>query len=179
MQYRFKRCIFQCADKQGVSEISKISIGRKLVRVPLPLFWTRPSTGRFYQVIKGSGHDCEIKDNDIVFPPGTGSENKESVSESVQSTRYNLVRTNTFVRNISFYHSSYSPSTSSVSVQYLQQQQTATRKRSASYMATVTLNAAAKEERAWWIKNPELSNGRAIIQPPLQILMHTDASKKG
>ena len=177
MQSRFKRCIFQCGDKQGVSEISKISIGRKLVRVPLPLFWTRPSTGRFYQVIKGSGYDCEIKDNDIVFPPGTGSENKESVSESVQSS--NLVRTNTFVRNISFYHSSYSPSTSSVLVQYLQQQQTATRKRSASYMATVTLNAAAKEERAWWIKNPELSNGRAIIQPPLQILMHTDASKKG
>ena len=177
MQSRFKRCIFQCGDKQGVSEISKISIGRKLVRVPLPLFWTRPSTGRFYQVIKGSGYDCEIKDNDIVFPPGTGSENKESVSESVQSS--NLVRTNTFVRNISFYHSSYSPSTSSVLVQYLQQQQTATRKRSASYMATVTLNAAAKEERAWWIKNLELSNGRAIIQPPLQILMHTDASKKG
>ena len=161
MQSRFKRCIFQCGDKQGVSEISKISIGRKLVRVPLPLFWTRPSTGRFYQVIKGSGHDCEIKDNDIVFPPGTGSENKESVSESVQSS--NLVRTNTFVRNISFYHSSYSPSTSSVLVQYLQQQQTATRKRSASYMATVTLNAAAKEERAWWIKNLELSNGCAII----------------
>ena len=46
-------------------------------------------------------------------------------------------------------------------------------------MATVTLNAAAKEERTWWIKNLELSNGRAIIQPPLQILMHTDASKKG
>ena len=127
----------------------------------MPLFWTRPSTERFYQVIKGSGYDCEIKDNDIVFPPGTGSENKESVSESVQSS--NLVRTNTFVRNISFYHSSYSPSTSSVSVQYLQQQQTATRKRSASYMATVTLNAAAKEERAWWIKNLELSNGCAII----------------
>ena len=161
MQSRFKRCIFQCGDKQGVSEISKISIGRKLVRVPLPLFWTRPSTERFYQVIKGSGYDCEIKDNGIVFPPGTGSENKESVSESVQSS--NLVRTNTFVRNISFYHSSYSPSTSSVLVQYLQQQQTATRKRSASYMATVTLNAAAKEERAWWIKNLELSNGCAII----------------
>ena len=44
-------------------------------------------------------------------------------------------------------------------------------------MATVTLNTM--EELAWWIKNLELSNGRAIIQPPSQILMQTDASKKG
>ena len=46
-------------------------------------------------------------------------------------------------------------------------------------MATVTLNAIAKEELAWWIKNLELSNRRAIIYPPSQILMQTDASNKG
>ena len=46
-------------------------------------------------------------------------------------------------------------------------------------MATITLNAMAKEELASWIKNLELSNGRAIIQPPSQILMQTDASKTG
>ena len=49
-----KRCIFQCAAKQGFPEISTISMGRKLVRIPLPLFWTKPITKSFYQVIKGS-----------------------------------------------------------------------------------------------------------------------------
>ena len=63
-----------------------------------------------------SGYNCELKDNDIVFTSGKGSENKESVSGGVQSTRDNLARTNTFVRNINFHYSSYSPSTSSVSV---------------------------------------------------------------
>ena len=46
-------------------------------------------------------------------------------------------------------------------------------------MATVTLKTMAKEELAWWIKNLELTNGRAIIQSPSRILMQTDASKKG
>ena len=153
-------------------------MGRKLVRIPLPLLWTRSSTKSFYQVIKGSnvsakafddsgnnipgrsiifreyygrdtrstglcnnsatapriydkfqevcfrtnsgnrvsGYDCERKDNGIVFTSGKGSENKESVSGGVQNTKDNLVRTNTFVRNINFHYSSSSPSTSSVSV---------------------------------------------------------------
>ena len=51
VQNRFKRCIFQCAAKQGFPEISEISMGRKLVRLPLPLFLIRPSTKSFYQVI--------------------------------------------------------------------------------------------------------------------------------
>ena len=46
-------------------------------------------------------------------------------------------------------------------------------------MATVTLNTMAIEELAWWIKNLELTNCRAIIQSPSRILMQTDASKKG
>ena len=63
-----------------------------------------------------SGYDCELKDNEIVFTSGKGSENKDSVSGGVQSTRDNLVRTNPFVRSINLHYSSYSPSTSSVSV---------------------------------------------------------------
>ena len=62
---------------------------------------------------------------------------------------------------------------------YLRQQQIARLKRSASYIATVTLNAMTTEELAWCIKNLESSNGWAIIHPLSQILMQTDASKKG
>ena len=45
-------------------------------------------------------------------------------------------------------------------------------------MATVTLNAMAKEELALWIKKLELSNGRTVIDPTSQKLMQTNASKK-
>ena len=79
------------------------------------------------------------------------SKNKESVSGGVQSTRDNLVRTNTFVRNIKFHYLSYSPSTPSVSVSSTRR--IATLKRSVPYMVTVTLNTMVKEELASWIKN--------------------------
>ena len=58
-----KDALFQCAAKQGFPEISKISMGRKLVRVPLPLFWTRSSTKCFYQVIKGSSVSAKAFDH--------------------------------------------------------------------------------------------------------------------
>ena len=212
-------------------------MGSKLVRGPLPLFRTSPSSKRFYQVIKGSNfiakafnflgnnilgrsiifreyyrkdipsaglcnssatalldkfqevyfrtnsgnrvsrYDCELKDNDIVFTSRKNSKNKESVSGGVQSTRDNLVRTNKVARNINFHYLRYSPSTSSVSV------------------SSTTTNSNTKEEcilhchcdikrycqrgTCMMDKNLELSNGWAIIQPPSQILMHADASKKG
>ena len=143
--------------KQGLPKVIKISMEKKLVRVPLPLFWTRPCTKSFYLVIKGSnvsanafdgsgnnipeqsiifreyyrrdarntgpcnisatslriwdkfqevcfrtnsenrvsGYDYELKDNDTVFTSRKGLGNNESVSGGVQSTRENLVRTNT------------------------------------------------------------------------------------
>ena len=63
VQNRLKRYIFQCAAKQGVPEISKISMGRKLVRVPLSLLCTKPSTKSFYQVIKGSNVSAKAFDD--------------------------------------------------------------------------------------------------------------------
>ena len=42
-----------------------------------------------------SGYDCKPNNNDIIFTSTKGSENKESVSGGVQSTKDNLVRTNT------------------------------------------------------------------------------------
>ena len=62
---------------------------------------------------------------------------------------------------------------------YLQQQGISALKRSLSYMVKKTLNSLAKEELAWWINNSELSNDQSIIQPPSQILLQTDGSKKG
>ena len=93
----------------------------------------------------------------------------------MQNTRDNLVRTNTVVRTSAI--QAILPAR--LQFWYLQQQQIAILRRSVSYKATLTLNAMAKEELPRWIKNLELSNGRAIIHPPSQMLMQTDASKKG
>ena len=119
-----------------------------------------------------SGYDCELKDNNLVFTSGKVSENKESVCGGVQSTRDNLVRTNTFLETLT--STVQAILQARLQFRYLQQQQIATLKRSVSYMT-----AMAKEELAWWIKKLELSNGRAIMQPLSQILMQTDTSKKG
>ena len=119
-----------------------------------------------------SGYDCELKDNNLVFTSGKVSENKESVCGGVQGTRDNLVRTNTFLETLT--STVQAILQARLQFRYLQQQQIATLKRSVSYMT-----AMAKEELAWWIKKLELSNGRTIMQPPSQILMQTDTSKKG
>ena len=43
--------------------MSKISMERKLARIPLPLFWTRPNTMSFYQVSKGSNVNAKAFHN--------------------------------------------------------------------------------------------------------------------
>ena len=48
-----------------------------------------------------------------------------------------------------------------------------------SYLTLVKLTPMAKNELLWWINNPELCNGRLVIQPQTQFLIQTDASKKG
>ena len=112
MQNLFKRCIFQCAAKQGAPEISKISMGRKLVEFVCPCFGLGPAPRAFTKLLKVPMSLLRrLMIQAIIF-----LENKESVSGGVQSTRDNLVRTNTFVRNINFHYSSFPPSTSSVSV---------------------------------------------------------------
>ena len=213
--------------KQGLPKVIKISMEKKLVRVLLPLFCTRPCTKSFYLVVKGSnvsanafddsrnnipeqsiifqeyyrrdarntglcnisatslricdkfqevcfrtnsenrvsGYDCELKDNDIVFTSRKVSGNNESVSGGVQSTRDNLVRTNTFIKNINF--TIQAILLACLQFPYLQQQQIATLKGSASYMAAVTLNAMTKAELAWWIKKNRIKQWPAYYSASL------------
>ena len=105
------------------------------------------------------------------------SKNKESVSGGVQSTRDNLVRTNKVVRNINFHYLRYSPSTSSVSISSATANSNT--KEECILHCHCVIKCYCQRETCMVDKNLKLSNGWAIIQPPLQILMHTDASKKG
>ena len=61
---------------------------------------------------------------------------------------------------------------------FLQQQQIVSLKQSQSYLTLVKLTPMAKKELLWWVNNLELSNGRLVIQPQIQVLIQTDASKK-
>ena len=43
----------------------------------------------------------------------------------------------------------------------------------------VTLNRNSKEDRQWWIQNLKICNGRYLIHSHSQVLIQTDASRKG
>ena len=62
---------------------------------------------------------------------------------------------------------------------YLQLQQLSSLKESNSYQQKIDLNHQSKTGLLWWITNLDLYNDRSLIQPPAQVLIHTDASKKG
>ena len=214
-------------------------MGRKLVRVPLPLFRTRPSTKSFYQVIKGSnvsgkvfndsgnnipgrsfnflecyGRDtrstglCNIsatapkicdKFQEVCLRSNSGNRvlgmmgNSKTITFSLPQEKVQKIKSQCLevyrAQEITLFVLTRLLGTLTSTIQailraqfqfrYLQQQQIPTLKRSVSYVVTVTLNAMVKEELAWWIKNLEFSNGQAFIQPPSQIVMRGDASKKG
>ena len=46
-----------------------------------------------------------------------------------------------------------------------------------SYLDKVVLNKNSKIEPKWWVKNLELYNGQALIQPPAEVLIQTDVSQ--
>ena len=53
-------------------------------------------------------------------------------------------------------------------------------KENLSYLDKIVLNENSKIELKWWVlQNVELCNGRALIQPPAEVLIQTDALAKG
>ena len=62
---------------------------------------------------------------------------------------------------------------------YLQLQQISSLRESHSYQQKIVLDHQSKTELLWWITNLDLCNGRSLIQRPAQVLIQTDASKKG
>ena len=51
---RLERCIFYDSYKSRVQEVLKVSVARKPVRVPVPLFRARPSSVNIYKVNESS-----------------------------------------------------------------------------------------------------------------------------
>ena len=62
---------------------------------------------------------------------------------------------------------------------FLQQQQVLSPKQTQSYLTPVKLTPITKDKLLWWVNNLGLCNGRLVIQPQAQVLIQTDATKKG
>ena len=48
-----------------------------------------------------------------------------------------------------------------------------------SYKALIQLDQASKEEILWWRDHLQALNGRALFQKPVELIIETDASRKG
>ena len=62
---------------------------------------------------------------------------------------------------------------------YLQQVQLTALRAKRPYQFMVTLDQRSREELLWWARNLDLTKGKLLIQPPAQMCMQTDASRKG
>ena len=59
MQNRPEGCILQCSSTQRFTKISTVSLGRELVRVPVPMLWFGTSSPNIHKIIKGSNLSFE------------------------------------------------------------------------------------------------------------------------
>ena len=62
---------------------------------------------------------------------------------------------------------------------FLQRQQILELAEKKSFSARVVLSKEVREEIQWWIENLMLSKGRAVILPPPQLIITSDASLQG
>ena len=65
---RPKRCIFWHTSTQGCKEIYTVSLGRKFIRIPMPVLWSRTSSSDFYKTAKNSyssDEENQYKDNNF------------------------------------------------------------------------------------------------------------------
>ena len=59
MQNRPERCILQRSATQGFSKVNTVSLGRELVRVPVPMFRLGTSSQNIHKIVKYSSLSFE------------------------------------------------------------------------------------------------------------------------
>ena len=62
---------------------------------------------------------------------------------------------------------------------FLQIKQISSLSENLSYLDEMFLSKNSESELKWWVQNSELSHGGALIQPPAEVLIQTDASTRG
>lgn len=61
----------------------------------------------------------------------------------------------------------------------IQSQQIKELSRHKNFDSKISLSEEAKEELDWWCQNLQLANGRSLVSPPPQLVISSDASKRG
>ena len=59
VQNRPEGCILQCSSTQKFTKIRNVSLGRQLVRVPVPMLWYETSSNNIHKNVKGSNLSFE------------------------------------------------------------------------------------------------------------------------
>ena len=222
---------------QRFTKISTVSFGRKLVRVPVPMFWFGTSSQNIHKIIKGFNLSFETSDEKahnlsrrfidfgkqyersiygkglcVLQHLGFVINLKKCVLDPTQEIQFLGLIVNSQTMTLSLSEekirrikdhclslhkgSEVSPldltkliGTLSSIIQavlparlqfrFLQQQQVLSLKQTQSYLTLVKLTPITKDELLWWVNNLELCNSRLVIQPEAQVLIQTDATKKG
>ena len=63
VQNRPERCILQRSSTQRFTKTNTVSLGRKLVRVPVRMLWFETSSENIHKIIKGSNLSFETSEN--------------------------------------------------------------------------------------------------------------------
>ena len=63
VQDRPEGCILQCSSTQRLMKLSTVSLGRKLVRVSVPILWFGTSSDNIHKIIKGFNLSSETSDD--------------------------------------------------------------------------------------------------------------------
>ena len=63
VQNRPEGCILQRSSTQRLMKLSTVSLGRKLVRVSVPILWFGTSSDNIHKIIKGSNLSSETSDD--------------------------------------------------------------------------------------------------------------------
>lgn len=88
VQDRFKRRLLQCSFEPKVTSFVEISMERKLVRVPLPMFWTWSSPSHIYKTFEGSYSSFEENKHQVIDIPGRYFNNGSDIERNVDVTRH-------------------------------------------------------------------------------------------
>ena len=66
MQNRPEECILQRYSTQRITKVTTVSLGRKLVRVYVPMLWLGTSSQNIHKIIKGFNFSFETSDDNLL-----------------------------------------------------------------------------------------------------------------
>jgi len=193
VQAGYEGCLFFGPISQEVPRESTFPMGGRIIRIPLPLFWSGSCPKDFHQASEGSSvtiKEIEYSDNNlsrrhaITGKDKTGGFDSKGYSDlPVTASRicYKSKEVGPKLTKLLGLLCSTAQAVLPAHLQfrYLQKLQIRSLHQNSCYQQRITLDKNSKQELLWWLRNLELCNGKSLIQMPPQLIIQTDASKTG